>query len=574
MNRVFLFLTMVASIPALASDAARPPTYCNPVNLAYRFQPSLPVRREAADPTMVVFRNEYWLFPSKSGGYWHSPDCLNWTFVPSKTLPIETYAPTVIVIDGHLFWAVGGQGIWANDDPAHDTWTRIAKTPIPGDPALFQSSEGRLFVYGGCSDKTPTTVQELDPHTFAAIGPRQSGVVSDMANRGWETLRGPGRPPYIEGSWMNEHHDTFYLQYAAPGTEREEYGDGVFTSKSPLGPFVFAPYSPFSFKPTGFVRSAGHGSTFQDLAGHDWHVATMLVGVRANFERRVGLFPAGYTADGQLFCDTYLGDYPHYPPGEKWDASTPMPGWMLLSYRKKAGASSTLEGHPVENAFDENIRDWWSAKSGEKGEWLQVDLGKPCRIEAIQTNFADQDAQLPNGSADAYQYLIEASNDGVSWKKCVDRSENRVDQPHDYVQLDGPTTARYVRLINIHCPAQAKLSISGFRIFGNGLGVPPAKVSEIKASRSAADSRVGMVEWKPVANADFYVVRYGLAPDRLFTSYQVYQGTSLKLNALNAGSSYALTVDAINDSGIAQGTQSVVMREVALEAHHEEKEVK
>ncbi|HEY0257412.1 MAG TPA: family 43 glycosylhydrolase, partial [Candidatus Methylacidiphilales bacterium] len=309
------------------NDPSRPPTFCNPVDLPYRFQLKPPVRREAADPTMVVYKNEYWLFPSKSGGYWHSPDCLHWTYVPSKSLPIETYAPTVEVLDGRMLWSAGGQGIWTNDDPGKDTWTKTSEVHIPTDADLFLARDGRLYLYGGCSDRTPITGVELDTRTLQAIGQPVPCISSDSANRGWETLKGKGKKPWIEGAWMTEHDDTFYLQYAAPGTEVDDYGDGVFVSKNPLGPFTYAPYSPFSFKPTGFIRGAGHSSTFQDLAGHYWHIATMIVGVRDSFERRLGLFPAGFTPDGQLYCNTYLGDYPQYPPGAKIDPQHPTPGW-------------------------------------------------------------------------------------------------------------------------------------------------------------------------------------------------------------------------------------------------------
>ena len=42
-------------------------TMCNPLNLGYRFRLEAPSRREAADPTMVVFERTYFLFASKSG---------------------------------------------------------------------------------------------------------------------------------------------------------------------------------------------------------------------------------------------------------------------------------------------------------------------------------------------------------------------------------------------------------------------------------------------------------------------------------------------------------------------------
>ena len=72
MNRKFksaftLLVGVVISLTAFAQT-----TICNPVNLSYRFCLDAPSRREAADPTMVVFKGEYFLFASKSGGYFHS----------------------------------------------------------------------------------------------------------------------------------------------------------------------------------------------------------------------------------------------------------------------------------------------------------------------------------------------------------------------------------------------------------------------------------------------------------------------------------------------------------------------
>src|SRR5580658_1075753 len=82
--------------------AAEPGTtfsFCNPLDLDYRFQLDEPSRREAADPAVVLFDNEYWLFASKSGGYWHSTNFQNWTFVAGTNLPIEDYAPAPAVIN-------------------------------------------------------------------------------------------------------------------------------------------------------------------------------------------------------------------------------------------------------------------------------------------------------------------------------------------------------------------------------------------------------------------------------------------------------------------------------------------
>jgi hypothetical protein len=288
----------------------------------------------------------------------------------------------------------------------------------------------------------------------------------------------------------------------------------------------------------------------------------MTISVRHMFERRLGLFPAGFAPDGQMFCNTYLGDYPQFVPGAaKNPGENNSPGWMLLSYRKSATASSTLEQFPVKNAFDEDIRTWWSAASGKPGEWLQVDLGKPCRIEAMQINFADQGMTNRGRMAgDSYRYSIQVSDDATKWRTALDRSDNRRDSPHDYAQLDQPVKARYVRIVNVHSPGGGLFSLSGFRVFGNGLGPAPAPVNEVKAVRDVSDPRQVHISWQPAKRADFYLIRYGVARDRLFGNYQVYNTTHFDINSLNVGTGYYLTVDAVNDSGITKGTKVFPVR--------------
>ena len=67
-NAAFSFLaSVVVSLTAFVQT-----TICNPVNFSYQVCLNAPSRREAADPTMVVFKGEYCLFASKSDGYFHS----------------------------------------------------------------------------------------------------------------------------------------------------------------------------------------------------------------------------------------------------------------------------------------------------------------------------------------------------------------------------------------------------------------------------------------------------------------------------------------------------------------------
>ena len=60
-------------------------TYCNPLDLGYRYQhmkegPRIAGFREGADPTLVYFKNKYYLFVSMSAGFWYSDDLLHWDF--------------------------------------------------------------------------------------------------------------------------------------------------------------------------------------------------------------------------------------------------------------------------------------------------------------------------------------------------------------------------------------------------------------------------------------------------------------------------------------------------------------
>ena len=132
----------LAHTAADAQEAGRPPTICNPLDLPYRFCLQPPSRREAADPTVVFFRGEYWLFASQSGGYWHGADFIHWTFVEPTGLPLEAYAPTVEVIDGRLFYTAGGLALYSTDDPALGKWCEVPRSPHAGpDPDLFLTGD-------------------------------------------------------------------------------------------------------------------------------------------------------------------------------------------------------------------------------------------------------------------------------------------------------------------------------------------------------------------------------------------------------------------------------------------------
>jgi hypothetical protein len=270
------------------------------------------------------------------------------------------------------------------------------------------------------------------------------------------------------------------------------------------------------------------------------------------------VYPADFDKDGVMHCNTVLADYPMYLPDKvECPVEDAFVSWMLLSYNKQAKASSTLEPYSIEHAFDENNRTHWSAETGNAGEWLSVDLGKSCRVNAIQINFDEQDS-YGEGRTKTYRhrFVVEISDNDEEWSVLIDRSSSDEDTPHFYTQLDEPVIARYLKISNVEFPAGGKFSVTGFRVFGSGLQNPPARVADFSVERSREGQRVVNISWKPVDNADGYIVRYGIAPDKLYNNFQVYGESSMLIDALNIGVDYYFTVDSFNDSGLTVGTDT------------------
>ena len=308
------------------------------------------------------------------------------------------------------------------------------------------------------------------------------------------------------------------------------------------------------YKPGGFVHGAGHGNTFQDAYGNWWNTGTPWIGHNWTFERRIALFPAAFAADGQMSVNTRFADFPHYMPTRKVaDLESLFTGWMLLSYRKRATASSTLGEFAASHATDEDPRTFWVAASKEAGQMLTLDLGAPKTLRAVQVNFADYLSGRYGDAPDIYtEFTLESSLDGGKWQRLASTGPDRRDRPNAYFQLPAPVRARYVRYVHGHVGA-AHLAISDLRVFGDDGGSAPGAPSSVKAVR-AADRRMMTVSWRPVSGAVGYNVRWGVKPDRLNLCYQVFtdRGTTLDLRALNLGVDYYVAVEAFNESGVSR----------------------
>ncbi len=589
--------------------------FCNPININYRYQFNqdprkggrLQICREAADPSLICFQGRYYIFASMTLGVWVSDNLANWENhrLPDE-LPLYDYAPDVRVLGDWVYFCASSRehncDRWRTRDILNGPYERIEGNFPYWDPNLFADDDGRVYFYWGCSNQTPIYGVELDPETMLPLTEPKALVDGHPYEIGYERIgennsllpaseeeidakykafhEAQGIPesripeemkplirgmfsnrPYIEGAWMDKHNGKYYLQYAAPGTQYNTYSDGVYVGDSPLGPFCLAQNNPYSYKPGGFLPGAGHGSTMRDTEGNWWHTSTMRVSVNHDFERRVGIWPAGFDDDGELFCNQRYGDWPMEAQGDPWRD----PAWMLLSSRKAATASSFVPGYEPEKAVEENVQNWWKAASGSREEWLCIDLGGIFDIHAVQVNFADDKPDIPcpgeirPGSQARYideedrvtRWKLEGSADGNSWFVIEDKSGACTDLSQDLIIREKGFSARYLRLSDMEVPFGQNPCVSGLRVFGLGEGSKPS-VPQFEAKRDGAlDMKVTIAEQQ---DAQGFNILFGESPEKLYHSYMTFTPGLCRVGALIKDRDYYVRVDAFNENGITEGT--------------------
>ena len=545
-------------------------TYCNPLNVDYTYMiynsADDKSYRSGADPAVVEFRGEYYMFVTRSMGYWHSKDLLNWDFIQPEKWYFEgsnapaawNYKDSVLYVTGN---PSGNMSILYTDNPKKGDWKGVPSILYDlQDPMLFIDDDDQAYMFWGSSNTFPLRGKKLNKNKrFLVDGPTTELFKLDMDKHGWErfgenhadtTLAG-----YMEGAWLTKHNGKYYMQYGAPGTEFNVYADGVYMADHPLGPYTYAPNNPVSYKAGGWMNGAGHGSTLVGPGGNYWHFASMALSANVNWERRLCMFPTFFDADGLMYTDTNFGDYPHYAPAEKGKPGA-FTGWMLVSYQKPVTTSSDREGFVGNNLTDEKVKSFWLAASNGEREWAQIDLLKPAMVYAVQVNYYDYKSNMYTKDVTLrHRYLVEGSLDGKKWFPLVDRAKSFQDTPNDYVELDHPAKVRYVRYQNIEVPTP-NLAISDIRVFGIGEGKKPAKVQDFRVDRRK-DRRDAMITWRKQPNVQGYNIRWGIAPDKLYNSWLVYEDTELLLKSLSVDQTYYFAIEAFNENGVAEMTKPV-----------------
>jgi hypothetical protein len=463
-----------------------------------------------ADPTVIKFQETYYLYLTggvSPGGrlgaaVWSSTDLVNWKHHDVSIAGGRGIgAPTAFEYEGYVYLTGNDTGLFRSRNPLgpfeffgdfvdehghrlerslHDFCRGCADGGV-FDAAIFVDDDSRVYLYyaGGAADGVyGVELDSADLRKF--VGPAKHffrfepshiweryGSRNEMSTQSW-----------IEGPWITKHSGTYYLQYAAPGTEWKTYGVGVYTSQDPLGPFDYYDGSPILVHDGGLINGSGHHSVVEGPDGNLWAIYTLLYrNWNRMFERRIGMDPVGFDANGNMFIKG-PSETPQWAPGvsaNPWEDNGA--NAIPLSEDKIYIASSEAPGRNAPYALDNNARTWWAPEDNDEERWLEIDLGAgeeqdyvvdSARILFTLPEGDVEDDYSPNkagATARFRQYKIEVSMDGETFTTVVDKTGNNRDNAVEFDEIT-PTECRYVRLTIAAWPTNLPIGVLEFTVFG------------------------------------------------------------------------------------------------------------
>lgn len=463
-----------------------PRTYCNPLALPdyplgifsiNKGNPSQQDFREMADPSVLYHEGKWYLYPS-CGRVYVSEDFATWSVHHLDSCPFS-YAPTVAYYKGMFYWLACGTSLYSSPSPT-GPFTELGKLRKPSgeefttaDPMIFVDDDQRVYLYWGIAGPGIFGA-ELDPNNLCRLVTEPKVLIRYNPEHEWErfgVFHENINRSFVEGSWMLKAGQTYYLTYAAPGTEISSYAMGAYIGETPLGPFRYQKRNPISRQQHGLIRGPGHGCIVKGPNGTLWAFYTLNVCYAHMFERRIGMDPAGIDENGELFVRE-ASEIPQMVPGtslvpERGNNA----GILPVTCGLPAKATSCAPGRDAIYAVDDSMLTWWQPEAGDLKRQLTIDLHELFYLSSARLIWRDVGLNVQNGVLPGpFRYKIEASLyiDSDQWSTVLDCSGNDRDYVVDYREFEE-TSARAVRLTAVGAPDGIEPGVINFTMFGRSV---------------------------------------------------------------------------------------------------------
>jgi xylan 1,4-beta-xylosidase len=436
--------------------------------------------RELADPSVIYDNGQWIMYPSVEMAY-VSKDFITWTHHPVSPGKIgDGYAPTVVKYRNRYLMTGCFAQLFASDNP-FGPFTTLGPIRKPTgeaidtvlfDPMLFADDDGKLYLYYHSRGQLLGTRLNADDPTKMETVPKE--LARYQQNQEWERYGEYNEDPrrnFMEGVWVFKDKSTYYLTFTAPGTATGTYAIGAYKSQQPLAEFVYQDNNPVLRKTTGVVPGSGHGSIVRGPNNTLWAFVTSVLGNYHVFERRIGLFPVGINDKGELFADA-ARDIPQQAPGLiAAPAKGNDAGWLPVSVRTIARASSVSPGRTADYAIDDNARTWWLPHDSDSTPELTVDLKTIYDVAAVRILWSedglDHEKKIFAGPV-KYRVFYQPDRSD-KWIMALDCSTNEKDLLIDYRPFNT-VTARRIKLQIISATPGIQLGVQEFTVFGKAPG--------------------------------------------------------------------------------------------------------
>jgi hypothetical protein len=501
---------------AAAPTVGKSVRYCNPLSLETSSHDGSPQGVSLGDVTVVREGDSYYLFGS-GGGAWVSRDFIDWKYqavdVRGGRLPV---APHVFKYN-RAFYMSGNDaplykapsilgpyellGPWINEKGEPWTITFNGRTAAGAfDVDVFVDDDNKPYLYFPGRSTAGIYVAPLDPKNLNHLAAAPKHLFGFDSSHVWERWGEKNEYPgiaWIEGPWMFKRNGTYYIEYSASGTQWLSYASGVYSAKSPLGPFTYSPKNPLLRKTTGIVTGPGHGSVVKGPDGNWWVFYTIVMSNPPG-GRRIGMDPIAFDANGNPYTRG-PSETPQWAPGvvanpvrDGDSGSIAVSINKLRAMHQQGGFSSERPGHEAAYATDDSNGTVWQPAENDAQPSLTLDLVSPTEFETNQFFLIDSSRiefatgsirfgprgaaptpdPAPTGSV-AFRYKIEASLDGKEYTTVLDKTNNQVTRYTEFDEIQ-PTKCRFVRLTITDWPHRAgtPLGITEFTLFGKPVSTP------------------------------------------------------------------------------------------------------